>query len=403
MYKRAYIRRNIEYAAIQGIYWTIACISIVFSSVFLLERGYSNSQIGILMASGYIIGMLLQPIISSFADRSVKVTPTAIMAINCAVIALMLFGMCFLSKKSFLLTICYVSFLSFQLVLQPIVNAYCFYLEHQDTPIHYGIARGIGSLSWGLCAVILGFLVNRIGTYVLPIIGLFSIGLMLLILLICHFEGPSPLQQKKLNKTISPQSELTITSFSGKYRNFLFLLLGNTFLFLGHSQIDNFPFQIISNAGGTSTDLGIFSAYAAFLELPALFFFDYLREKIRCESLLCIAAFFFVVKGLLMCLLKSLTGIYIANFFQALSFAVFVPASVFYAKKISQPQDIYKAQSLITATATAGNILSSATGGFLIDTITVHGLLLVGCGASLIGLIFILISTNRHQHRKEIS
>ena len=73
-----------------------------------------------------------------------------------------------------------------------------------------------------------------------------------------------------------------------------------------------------------------------------------------------------------------------------MSFALFVPAAVIYAGNVAGAQDANKAQSLVTATTTAGNILTSAVGGLLIDGIGVYGMLGVGVVVTLIGALFVI-------------
>ena len=43
-------RLNCSYAAIQGSYWMVYAVVGSFASVFLLARGYSNSEIGVILA-----------------------------------------------------------------------------------------------------------------------------------------------------------------------------------------------------------------------------------------------------------------------------------------------------------------------------------------------------------------
>ena len=38
-----------HYAWIQGCYWMAYCILLFFSSVYLLDQGFSNTQIGLLL------------------------------------------------------------------------------------------------------------------------------------------------------------------------------------------------------------------------------------------------------------------------------------------------------------------------------------------------------------------
>ena len=43
--------RTAHYALIQGLYWSIYCLMVGFASVFLLDRGFTNGQIGLVLGS----------------------------------------------------------------------------------------------------------------------------------------------------------------------------------------------------------------------------------------------------------------------------------------------------------------------------------------------------------------
>ena len=57
--KNAKLRENVKYCAMQAIYWMLACICVAYAGVFLPARGYSNAEYGVIMAAGYVLGMLL--------------------------------------------------------------------------------------------------------------------------------------------------------------------------------------------------------------------------------------------------------------------------------------------------------------------------------------------------------
>ena len=136
--------------------------------------------------------------------------------------------------------------------------------------------------------------------------------------------------------------------------------------------------------------LGLFIAYTALLEIPFMFLSDRVCEKLTYQRVLRLSAAFFVVKAALLFAMRSLAGVFISNSFQIVSFALFVPAAVIYAGNVAGAQDANKAQSLVTATTTAGNILTSAVGGLLIDGIGVYGMLGVGVVVTLIGALFVI-------------
>ena len=71
---------NSQYSALQGAYWMSFGLIISFAAVFLHDRGYSNSELGIILALGNIAAFILQPIVADFADRSKKWSLPAIIA-----------------------------------------------------------------------------------------------------------------------------------------------------------------------------------------------------------------------------------------------------------------------------------------------------------------------------------
>ena len=58
-----------HYAWIQGCYWMAYCILLSFSSVYLLDQGFSNTQIGLLLGLSGLLTALLQPFVGARADH----------------------------------------------------------------------------------------------------------------------------------------------------------------------------------------------------------------------------------------------------------------------------------------------------------------------------------------------
>ena len=53
---------NIQYAALQGVYWLTFCACVAFAAVYMQHRGYTNSVIGVTLALGNIIGVILSAV-----------------------------------------------------------------------------------------------------------------------------------------------------------------------------------------------------------------------------------------------------------------------------------------------------------------------------------------------------
>ena len=73
--KRSLLRIvNMEYALIQGLYWIGFCGIVSYAAVYLQARGYSNTQLGRILAAGYILGFLFPQILANLIDRYEKIT-----------------------------------------------------------------------------------------------------------------------------------------------------------------------------------------------------------------------------------------------------------------------------------------------------------------------------------------
>ena len=62
-------RLNLTYGAIQGTYWMYFGAILSFASVFLLGKGYTNSEIGVILAAANILAVILQPLLDRKSTR----------------------------------------------------------------------------------------------------------------------------------------------------------------------------------------------------------------------------------------------------------------------------------------------------------------------------------------------
>ena len=63
-----------RYSAVQGTFWMGYCVCISFAAVYLQGIGYSNAQLGVVMAIGNLLGAVLGPELSDRSDRSETLT-----------------------------------------------------------------------------------------------------------------------------------------------------------------------------------------------------------------------------------------------------------------------------------------------------------------------------------------
>jgi PPP family 3-phenylpropionic acid transporter len=73
------LRRNILYTLLQGTFCVIFCAANLYAGIYLTQKGYSSSEIGIIISIGNIIGIILQPIVASYTDNVRTVPQTTIL------------------------------------------------------------------------------------------------------------------------------------------------------------------------------------------------------------------------------------------------------------------------------------------------------------------------------------
>ena len=176
-------RLNFSYACIQGSYWMIYAVVGSFASVFLLARGYTNSEIGVILAVANVVAVVLQPMVADFADRSRKVSLVGLIEIMTMGMLVLMAGLFVFQQKTMALSVIFLMLLAWHTSLQPLINSLNFKLEECGLKINFGIARSMGSLAYSILCAVMGTLVETYSVSIMPLSGVVVI-LMLMVSLI---------------------------------------------------------------------------------------------------------------------------------------------------------------------------------------------------------------------------
>ena len=164
-------KMTFQYCILQGAYWASFCIIYSFATVFLLDRGFSNSQIGVIIAAGNILGVVLQPVFASIVDWSKTITLHKLTGILAAIMALLVLFLYVLPNLFFAVVLLFLMTDTFLQVIQPLINSVSVYYVNKGINVDFGAARGIGSLSYAAASYLLGGLVERYGCSVILVAG----------------------------------------------------------------------------------------------------------------------------------------------------------------------------------------------------------------------------------------
>ena len=370
---------TLQYVLQQIAFWAAAAGIVSFATAFLLEKGFSASFIGILLASGNLLSCMFQPILAARADRMGG------NSLKWLIIGMTIFSICcFLSTVLFdlpqkMMGLLYLlGIFSFD-TMNPLNNAICVMYMDNGYRINYGMGRGIGSFSFSLSALLIGKVMAKYGADWMIWISVAI--LMFNILFTLRFPN---IQVEAQAKKAAAEC-CSIAVFFQRYRLYCLSLLGIMMLAMFHAMSENYLIEIVAPLGGDSGSVGVALFIATAIGMPVMVFFDKIRERISDNWLLKLSGVFFLLKAVLFFMAKSVTAIYVIQTMQTITYCLLAPTQMYYANSKIDAADMVKGQAFITASYTLGCALGNFIGGQLIEPFSVTALLIAGIGMTVIG------------------
>ena len=382
-----------RYSLHQLAYWASAAGIISFATTFLLQKGFPSSQVGFLMACASLLSGVTQPALAAMADRAKRcilspliLTLTGICTVCFAV--LLLDGL----PPAVFALLYLVGVWSFDAMI-PLLNAIHVYYTGGGWHINYGFARGIGSLSYSLSALALGYVIESLG----PNWMLRAVLLLLPLCILVTLSYPKAQETRPTpnNEDTLQQDVCSLSDFVLRYRWYCLSLGGVLMLAMFHAMTENYFIAIMGRLGGDSRHVGIALFIATVTEAGVLVFFDRIRRKISDHWLLRFAAFSFLLKSVLLLVAPNIPFIYATQLLQMTSYAFLSPVQVYYASEKVRPADMVKGQAFITASYTLGCAAGNLLGGLLMQWLGVPAILTAGVVIAALGTAILLLTVDR--------
>ena len=354
------------YTLIQCLYWVTAGLMFSFASVYLLDRGFSNSQIGVILGAAYALSAVAQPLVAALFNRSGVRLSTG-MACFYAVAAALTVLVLALPLQGGALAVLIVCIFMLQSTMQPSLNSMHRGYALRGVEVNFGFARGMGSAAYSVMCALVGRILYRFSPRMLP--ALYLATMLLMIVCLLAFRAPS------FTAGVPEGEKRSREPLLRRYPRFALLLLGVSLLSTVHIFIDNFMLQIVRNVGGGSAQQGVVIAIAAMTELPAMVLYGRLSRRMGGGRVLCMAAWVWVVKDVLTALATSPAMLCAISLLQFASYAFYVPAVVEYVSDTLPRQDFLAGQALVGTAFTLGSLAATFIGGWMLDLLGVRGAL----------------------------
>lgn len=418
---------TLRYIVINATYFAVYSGIHAYASVFLLEKGFTNTLIGVVLGLANVLSAIIQPIVAGLIDKQGKLTNRNVSMASTALLILGSVLLLIITDSFAAIFIIFTLIYMVQMVYQPLITAMYFEYEAAGCNIFYGLARGLGSCGFAIVSLFTGRAIGKYGVTVLMVLDIIFLSIALVVLY--FFKKPVSAPASSATASSSAVSDVSSAadycsaadvcsaadisaetassavadsepevahnsffSFVRVYPAFMLFVAGAVCFFFAHNAINDYLIQIVTPLGGTEASMGTATFIAALLELPTMALIGKIMKKISVRNLLLISSIAFLIKTFLMFIATNLTIVYISQAMQMFAYAVFIPAGAYFVNQTMSKLDQVKGQAYINCSITLGGGLSCLICGRLLDLMGSHFMLTVSLIVTAAGLVIAFLA-----------
>ena len=387
---------TLRYTLINALYFAAFCTIHAMAAVYLLANGFTNTEVGILLAVANITSALCQPIIAGIIDKPGWLTNRRFIIIAVTIILIGSASLMFLKENKVMVFIIYVIIYMIQFAYQPVMTALYFEYKKAGCNIFYGLARGLGSASFAVTSAIMGRLIEKQGVGILQVINIITMALSVLVVFTFKKPGGAEVEEtEKKTDASGEEAHNNIMDFARTYPAFMIFLLATICFYFAHNMINDFMIQIIRNLGGGEKELGYSNFLQAILELPVMALIGIVMKKISSGKMLILSGTAFFIKILILVFATNMAMMYLSQSMQLFAYAVYIPAVAYYVNETMSDSDQVKGQAYVTSAITIGGVFSNLISGVILDHLGIRIMLITGTAVCAVGVFIAVYALGR--------
>ncbi|MFQ6792346.1 MAG: MFS transporter [Thomasclavelia sp.] len=373
---------QIKYNLIHLFFFISYCALTGYVAVFLQYKGMSNTDIGLVTGVGSLFTIVVSPIISTLPSKSKKLTMKKLINYISIITIIFYIIITLIDLPVLMIMLLYMAMISLNASIIPFLSAICMNYLKAGYSVNFGIARGLGSVAFAFSAAMLGQLIEMINpTIPAYLFVLATLGFMIVLMTLPDAKD----EVKQSNQT--DQSFLNIIK---KYKKYFLILLGFSLPFAAACSLGTYLINIVTNLGGNTSLYGIIMFVMYVTEMPFMALTHSLLKRFKGESLLAVAALFYIMRNFTICLAPNLFVLVIGILFQGISYGLFTATIAYYVSDYLDERDQIMGQTLIAVMTTGlGSTIGNVIGGFLQDTLGLSSMLLFAMILTFIGVVIV--------------
>ena len=166
---------------INMLYFVAFCTVHAYAGVYLLDKGFTNTQVGLALATANILSVFGQPFVAGIIDKGGVLTNRLVVMFSSLFLCIGSILLIFVDGIKLPIFIIFVLMYMIQFVYMPIMIAMNFEYSKAGCKINFGLARGMGSAGFAITSFFLGKAVANYGTKVILFVTIVSMALMSLV------------------------------------------------------------------------------------------------------------------------------------------------------------------------------------------------------------------------------
>lgn len=221
-------------------------------------------------------------------------------------------------------------------------------------PINFGLARGMGSISYAIGAVGLSGLVDVVSP--MGLVAAFAVAAaaflaVLATLPACGREMGG--EQKRVERNDVREAEPSGSALSeiARQRVLVMVLTGFMVAFIGNC-LSVYLIDIVVNLGGDTSMYGMATFCMAASELPAMALVPRLRRRFTNGSLFMVVGVAYLLRNMVVVNAVSVPMVFVGLLFQSISYGLLTPLLTCYIAEVLSPQSEMLGQTLLSVATT---------------------------------------------------
>lgn len=356
-----------------------------YFALYLYQKDFTGTQIGLLLGSMPVAVMVLQPIWSTLSD--ILNTRRNLLVISSIAMSVSILGLG--ASTQFLPTMLWVLlYAGFRAPIQPISTAIVLdYLEEEQRPQDFGFTRLWGSLAFAISSMVLGslFLDNILDFFTWILFGLYLISAGISLFM--------PEREARFNLRV-----IDGLKFLPKNPEFLVYLLGSAFIGATISIGLSYQTIFLQALESPAWLLGLTVSLPALLEVPLMFLVPALSKRLSWSVMILIGAVALPIRWGLYLFIENPVWILPTQILHSIAVVSFMVVGVsFIDKRIHQKWRATSQGLYSTAMGGIGSGVGLYLAGNVLDRFDVRAIWALNFILGLLGFLFIIFALRKYQ------